>query len=110
MRLRDSIEYAYNAFDDIVNISEIAFMVAVIEHIDRAPFEYCAREQEQSHIGPAPGAVYGEESQTRGRQTKCARIAVRHQLIRPCGRGVEGHGMGRGFVYRIRQLRARAVD
>ena len=52
-----------NAFDDIIDVGEIALHLAIVEDLDGHAGQYRLGEQEQGHIGPAPGAVHGEEAQ-----------------------------------------------
>src|SRR6185437_13686913 len=49
-------EYAHDAFDDVVDIGEVAADPAEIEHLDRRAGDDRAREQRGGHVGPAPRA------------------------------------------------------
>ena len=84
-------------------------MVAVVEDVDRLAGEDVARELEQRHVRPAPGAVHGEEPQPRHRQAIERGVGVRHQLVRLLGRGVERERMIHVLVHAERHLRVRAV-
>lgn len=58
-----SVHYADYAFDDVVNIGEVAFAVAVVENLDGFAFDEFVGEAEVGHIGTPGRTVYGEETQ-----------------------------------------------
>ena len=91
-------------------ISEIPLVVPVVEHVDGLAGEDVAREQEQRHVRPTPGAVYREESQAGHRQAEQRGVVVRHQLIGALGRRIERQRMHRGLVHRKRHPRVGAID
>jgi hypothetical protein len=62
------IQGANHAFHDVVDVGEIAAMVAVIENVDGLSGEYLLGEDKQRHIRPAPGTIDGEKPQAGGWQ------------------------------------------
>ena len=62
VRLSNVIEGANHAFDNIVDVGEVAAMIAVVEHVDWFAINNVLGEFEQRHIGPTPGPVDGEKS------------------------------------------------
>ncbi len=93
VRLRDAVGRAHHTFDDVVDESEIALVMAVVEDVDRLAGEDVLREEEERHVGPAPRAIDGEEAQARDRQLEEPGIVVRHQLVCALGRGVHRERM-----------------
>ena len=107
---RDVVEGADHAFDDVVDVGEVADVMAVIEHVDRLAGEDLPREQEQRHVGPAPGAVHGEEAQPGGRQVEQMAVGVRHQLVGLLGGRIHADGVVDAVLDRERQLAVGTVD
>ena len=68
----DAVHGAHHALDDVARRSEVAPVVAVVEHVDRLAREDVLREQEQRHVRPAPRAVHREEAQAGRRQLNSA--------------------------------------
>ena len=104
------VEHAHDAFDDVVDIGEVALHPAVVEDLDRLARQDGPREQHRRHVGPAPRAVDGEEAQAGRRQPVQVAVAVRHQLVGLLGRGVQAHRMIDALVLRKRQRVVGAVD
>ena len=86
---RDPVAGAHDALGDVVDVGEVAAVMPVVEDVDRPAGEDVAREQEQRHVGPAPRAVDGEETQPRHGQRIELGIGVRHELVGLLRRGVE---------------------
>ena len=63
VRRRDAIAGPDHTFGDVLDEREVAFVVAVVEHVDGFALEDVLGEQEQRHVGPAPGTVHREETQ-----------------------------------------------
>ena len=108
--LRRAIKDADHAFCNIVDIGEVAPHPAMVEDVDSAAFEYGLGEQEQRHVGPAPGAIYGEEAQAGGGQREQMAVGVGHQLVGLLGRGVEADRMIDVVVLGKRHALIAAVD
>ena len=96
-------------FDDVVDVGEVAFHVAVVVQVDRVAVQDGAGEGEQRHVGPAPGAVHGEEAQAGGRDAEQVRVAVRHQLVGALGGGVQADRMVGGAGLGERNVAVEAV-
>ena len=62
------VQRADHAADDVIDVGEVATVLAVVEHVDRLAGEDVARKDEQRHVRAAPGSIDGEEAQTRRRQ------------------------------------------
>src|SRR5689334_15964598 len=82
----------------------------MVEHFDRLTRQDFFREQEQRHVGAAPGSVHREETQARGRQCVEMAVRVRHQLVCFLARRVQAHRMIDRVAHRKRQLAVGAVD
>lgn len=81
---------AVDAFHDIVDVGEISFHVAMVEYIDRPVFQNGLGEQEQSHVGAAPGAVYSKEPESRAMKIEQAAVRVGHEFVGFLAGGVQG--------------------
>src|SRR5690606_49194 len=75
------IERANHTLHDIVDISEVTAVMAIIENINRLPGENLFGKKKQRHIRATPGTVHGEETQTGGGDIKQMAISMGHQLI-----------------------------
>jgi len=51
---RGPVEDPERAFDDVVDVGEVALHVAVVEDLDRLAFHDGMREQHRRHVGPPP--------------------------------------------------------
>lgn len=87
------VDNAGDALYDVGNVGEITFHFAEIEDVDRFTFKNRLGEDEQGHIGPAPGAIDGEEPQAGGWETEKLAVAVGHQFIGLFTGGVETDGV-----------------
>ena len=108
--LGDFVEAPHDAFDNVVDIGEVPFVMAVVEDLDRSAFEDVLGEQEQRHVRPPPGAIDGEEAEAGGRQAKEAAVGVRHQLVRLLGGRIERERMVDIVVHGKRHRGVGAVD
>ena len=86
---RRMIEGGQYAGHDIVDIGEIAFHPAVIENLDRAPFDDRRGEQPGRHIRPPPRAVNSEEPQAGRRHAIEVGIGLDQDLTSFLGRPVK---------------------
>ena len=102
--------HAHDAFDDVVDVGEVADHPAIVEDLDRLAGQDAAREPEERHVGAAPRAVHGEETEPGARQPKSVRVRVRHQLVGLLRGGVERDRVVDVVVLGERLLRVRAVD
>jgi hypothetical protein len=107
---RDVVERGDHAFDDVVDVREVAPHLAVIEDVDGPAVEDRLGEGEVRHVRPSPGSVHREEAQPGGREAEEVAVRVRHELVRLLRRRVEANGVIRAAMYRERDVRVRAVD
>src|SRR4051812_44901471 len=59
-----AIQHAYDALDDIVDISEIASVLSEVKNIDGLAREDVTREEKKRHIGPSPRTIHGKKAQS----------------------------------------------
>ncbi len=64
--LGGAVEYADGAFGDVVDVSEVALHLAVVEDVDGSAFKYCGSKKPWRHVGTDPGAIDGEVMQAGG--------------------------------------------
>src|SRR5207244_2284594 len=70
---RTTVEHAHDPFDNVVDVSEVAAQLSVVEYADRLACEDGLREQHRRHVGPAPRPVHGKETKTsRGQPVEMA--------------------------------------
>ena len=108
--LGDSIHRPDDAFDDVIDIREVAFVGSVVEDVDRAAFENRLGELEERHVRAAPWAIDVEEPKSCARETEEVGIGVRHQLGGSLGGRIDVEGMIRDLIGPERQARARPID
>ena len=65
--LRRTLHNAFDSFDDIVHIREIALAVAEVEYLYGLALQELVGKAEVCHIGSACRSVDREETQSRGR-------------------------------------------
>ncbi len=58
-----------------------------------SPLENGPGEEEEGHVGPAPGAVDGEEADARHREAELVAVGVGQQLVGALGGGVQADGV-----------------
>ena len=58
---RNAIEGSDDAFDDVVDLGEVASMMPVVVHVYRFARENAAGKFEQRHVGSAPWTVHREK-------------------------------------------------
>ena len=110
IRRGHAVGHAHDALDDVVDVREVAAHPAVVEDVDGFSGEDGLGEQEQGHVGAAPGAVDGEEPQAGRRQPVEVGIGVGHQLVGLLGGGVERDGVVHDVVDGEREMGVEAVD
>ena len=81
----------------------------MVVEVDRVAVEDGAGEREQSHVGPAPGSVDGEEAQAGRWDAEQVRVAVRHQFVGALGGGVQADRMVGGAGFGERNMAVEAV-
>ena len=105
-----AVQHAEHALDDVVDVGEVPPHPAVIENVDRPAGENRPREEEQGHVGPAPGTVDREEPQPGGRQPEEMAVGMGHQLVGLFRGRIQAHGMIDVLMHRERHLRIGPVD
>ena len=100
----------HHALHDVVYVGEVPQAVAVVEYFYLLAFYQFVREAEVGHVGPAAGAVDGEEPQARGRYVVELAVGVGQQLVALLGGGVEADGVVHLVVGGVRHLPVGAVD
>ena len=92
-RNKDSVHdwKANHTEDDVVDVGEVAAAVAHVEDLDGVAAAQLLGEPEIGHIGPAHGAVHGEEAQAGGRDGVELGVSRGHELVGLLGGGVEGY-------------------
>ena len=85
------IEDAQDAFDDVVDVGEVATHLSVVEDVNGFAFEDGLGEEEEGHVRPSPGAVDGEKPEAGGGEVEEFAVAVRHEFVALLGGGVEAH-------------------
>ena len=100
---------ADDAFDDVVDVGEVAFALAVVEYLDGlAGFELVG-EAEVGHVGAAGGAVDGKEAQSRAGDVVELAVGVGHELVALFGGGVQRYGVIDFVVGGVRDFLVAAV-
>ena len=65
----------------------------MVVHVDGTTGEDTLGEEEQGHVGPSPGTIDREKTQSRGRDAEEMTVGMGHHLIRLLGDGIEAYGM-----------------
>ena len=103
-------QHLQQAVDDVVDIREVAQVLAVVEELQRLPCRDGLREDDRRHVGPAPGSVDREEAQAGDVEAKEVGVAVGGEFVALLGRAVERQrAIGVGILGK-RGLRTGAVD
>lgn len=84
---------ANDAFDDVVDVGEVALAVAVVEDFDGLALDELISEAEVGHVGAAGGAVDGEETEAGRGDVVEFRVGVGEEFVALFGGGVEGDGV-----------------
>lgn len=99
-----------DAFDDVVDVGEVAFAITVVEDFDGFAFDELVGEAEVSHVGTTGGAVDGEEAETGGGDVVEFGVGVGEELVGFFGGGVERDGVVDLVVGTERDFFVAAVD
>ena len=90
---------AQDSLDDVIDIREIACVIAIIEDVDRLAGENLAGKNEKRHVGAPPWSVNGKKTQARRRDAEEMGITMRHQFVCLLARRIEAHGMVHVVVF-----------
>lgn len=101
---------AHYAFHDVIDVSEVALAVAIVENLDGIAFHQLVGEAKICHIGTASGAIDGEEAQAGRGDVVELRVGMGHQLVALLRGGVEAYGVVHLVVCRIGHLLVAAID
>src|SRR5690606_25877575 len=104
------IKCANHALNDIVDISKVTAVMAIVKYIDRFACENLFGENEQRHIGATPGTINGEETQTGGGDIKQMAVSMSHQFIGFFGRSIKTDRMINVVMYRKRHGGVSAIN
>lgn len=89
LHLRGGVHDAPHALDDVVDVGEVAAAVAHVEDLDGVAAAQLLGEAEVGHVGPAHGAVHGEEAQAGGRDGVELGVGGGHELVGLLGGSVQ---------------------
>ena len=108
--LRLVVDGANRSLGNVVDVSEVANHIAVVENLDRLALADGSCEEHRRHIGPSPRAVNREKSQAGGRKTVEFAVGVSHQFVAHFRCGIKAHGLRDFVVLAVRNLRIHAVN
>ena len=89
--LGNFIHQRNHCIDDVIDIREVSFHFAMVVDIQRHPLKNGFGEFEQRHIGPAPGAIDGKETQACTRKFVKMCVAMSEHLVGFFGRRIQTH-------------------
>ena len=104
------VNHPHQGVDDVVDIGEGAPHLSVVENLDGPSFQDVAREKEHGHVGPAPGAVDGEEAQARGGDLEQVAVGVGHEFAAFLGGRIQADGMVHVLLHGEGQRAVEAVN
>ena len=110
LHLGGGVHDAPDALDDVVDVGEVAAAVAHVEDLDGLAAAQLLCEAEVGHVGPAHGAVHGEEAQAGRRDGVELGVGGGHELVGLLGGGVERHRRVDAVLLGERNLLVAAVD
>ena len=99
-----------DALDDVVDVGEVAFTVAIVEDFDGFAFDELVGEAEVSHVGTTGGTVDGEEAETGGGDVVEFGVGVGEEFVGFFGSGVERDGVIDLIVGTERDFFVAAID
>ena len=91
--LRSMLHDALDAFNDIIDISEVALTVAVIEDLDGLSLTEFVGETKVGHVGTSGRSIDGEEAQSCGGNIVEFGIGMRQQFVALLRGGIEADGV-----------------
>lgn len=110
LHLGRGIHDAPDALDDVVDVGEVTPAVAHVEDLDGVAAAQLLGEAEVGHVGPAHGAVHGEEAQAGRRDGVELRVGGGHELVGLLCGGVERDRRVDSVLLGERNLLVAAVD
>ena len=103
------LHHADNAFDDVVDVGEVALTLAVIEYLDSLAGFKLVGEAEVGHVGATGGAVDGKETEPCAGDVVEFAVGVGHELVALFGGGVQGNRVVHFVVGGVGDLLVAAV-
>lgn len=94
-----------NAINDVINVGEVSFHIAVVEEGDGFVLKNGFGKLKQRHVGASPWSVYGEESQGGRRNIEEMDVSLRDDFAGAFGCSIEG----KGFFERILDAEGKSV-
>ena len=101
---------AHHSLHDVVDISEVALAVAIVENLDGLAFHQLIGETKVSHVGTTCRAIDGEEAEAGRGDVVELRVGMGHKLVALLGGGVEAYGVVHLVVCRIRHFLVATID
>ena len=83
------LHHAHDAFDNVIDKSEVALALAVVENLDGLARLELVGEAEVGHVRAASGTVDRKEAQPRARNVVELAVGVCHELVALLGGGVQ---------------------
>ena len=87
------LHHADDAFDDVIDVGEIALAFAVVENLYGLAGLELVGEAEVGHVRAASGAVDGKKAEAGARDVVELAVGVRHELVALFGGGVQRNGV-----------------
>jgi len=103
------LHHAHYAFDNVIDKSEVALALAVVENLDGLARLELVGEAEVCHVRAASGAVDRKEAQPRARDVVELAVGVCHELVALLGGGVQRDRVIDFVVGGVRDLLVAAV-
>ena len=100
---------AHHAFHNVIDVSEIALAVAVVEYPDGFAFHQFIGEAEVCHIGSASRAIHREKAQAGTRNVIELAVGMSHQFIALLGSRIEADGIIHLVIGGVRHFLVAAV-
>src|ERR1700733_14886813 len=104
-----TIQHTQDAVHDVIDISEIAPHLTMVENRDRLARKDRAGGDEKGHVRPSPWTLDGEKTQARGRKPVEMCIGESDEFVGALGRGIERIRFIHRILDRERQFLVAAI-
>ena len=104
------LHHSDDAFDDVIDVGEVAFAFAVVEYLDGLAGFKLVGEAEVGHVGAAGGSIDGEEPEACAGDVVEFAVGVGHELVALFGGGVQRYGVIDFVVGGVGDLLVAAID
>ena len=81
------------SLDNVINVCEVAFAVAIIENLDGFAFHQFVGKTEVCHVRATGWTINGEETETCAGDVVELAVGVRHKLVALLRGGIEADGV-----------------